>query len=77
MTFKELLTKSAELGEFPRVFYPEHGPGTITVLKNNRSYKGCGVQFDSLNYDKWFWDSDEADKRTKYMRDLTFLETDQ
>lgn len=74
MTFSELL--AACINGLPDVECTSkvHGAlnnrGKVVVIKDNGRFRGCGVQFSGLNYDTWFWDSEEGDARSHYMRDL-------
>lgn len=80
MTFQELL-KSCSEGEFPTVQYigeirfAKSNIGKVNTVKENGRHKGCAVTFEGLNYSTWFSDSEETDKRTKYMRDLILYKT--
>lgn len=49
--------------------------GQVVVVKQyttNSGYLGIAVSF-TKNFDVWFHESDETDKRTAYMRDLEFI----
>jgi len=70
MTFEELLKASAN--GLPKVNY-NGNIGKVTTIKDNGRYRGCAVNFFGKSYDDWFHDSDETDKRSKYMRDLTVI----
>lgn len=72
MTTKELLIACGS-GVMPKVKNEVFGIGQVTTIKDNDRYIGCAVKFESPNYDIWFWDSNETDKRTKYMRELSLL----
>jgi hypothetical protein len=65
MNIKDIIEK------FPSVFHKEFGVGNVTTIKDNGKYKGVGITFvNGPNYEVWFWDSGDTDKRTRYMRDL-------
>lgn len=77
MTMKELL-KACGSGEMPRVLLTDdlcYRTGTICTIKNG-STKGCAVIFDTSRYEQWFHDSQETDRRRRYMRDLMLIETE-
>lgn len=72
MTFIELLT-SCSKGTLPLVLHEKFGVGCVTTIKHQSDgskFKGCAVRFYSIPYDTWFSDSDDTDKRSKYMREL-------
>lgn len=49
--------------------------GTVVLLKDTGTYKGCAVNFPGMNYSVWFTDDMEGtDKRSRYMKDLRFLQ---
>lgn len=73
MTFTELLETVGAEAKLPEVFHKELGVGRVTVIKDQADgskFRGCAVRFPQLNYDTWFTDSKETDKRSKYLRDL-------
>lgn len=76
MTVKDLL-KEAGSGEMPSVIdVTTRETGRVTCIKSNDNYRGCEVKFPLKNWNVWYHDSEEKDKRSRYMRDLVFI-TDQ
>lgn len=69
---KQLLIACGK-GEFPQVSHPILGIGQVVTIKNNGRNFGCSVKFEVPDYDVWFTDSQDTDKRTKYMRELTLI----
>lgn len=70
MTFDDLFTYK----RMPCVDHPALGFGRVTVIKDKAdgsNFRGCAVRFDNMNYDVWFHDSTDTDKRSKYLRELT------
>jgi hypothetical protein len=53
--------------------------GTVQAIKlpssrnNAKQHNGCAVLFDGENYEVWYHNSDETDKRRVYMRDLEIV----
>ncbi len=78
MTFEELLKASCnglpEVKTFVAVNRATSNIGKVVALKDNGKFKGCAVQFPGLDYDIWFTDSNETDKRSRYMYHLAFTE---
>lgn len=77
MTWEEVMSYCAT-GKMPRVHYNgklnhNNHKGQVTTIKNNGKHRGVGVMFDGLEYEMWFHDSEDTDKRTRYMRDLAVL----
>ena len=70
MTFEELLIACSS-GKMPKVRTQGGSIGTVCVIKDNGRHKGCAVNFPGIAWDTWFTDSDETDKRTRYMRELS------
>jgi len=72
MTFEELL-KACNTGVLPRVSNGQI-EGTVVVIKNNNSAKGCSVEFDhGPGYDIWFHAEDGHDLRKSYMKNLILI----
>lgn len=77
MNFSELLIACGS-GKMPRVIYTGDNhkkikkgtSGTITTIKDNGRHKGVAVNFGN-DWDDWFHESDDTDKRSLYLRDLT------
>lgn len=70
MTFKELLTACSS-GDMPCVKDTVTGSiGKVVVIKQNRNHRGVGVQFYCISFDVWYHDSDDNDKRSRYMHQL-------
>jgi hypothetical protein len=81
MTMKELL-KACGDGEMPKVklishrkYIAEGSIGQVVTIKNNRSFGGCSVDFGIINYDCWFHDSEDNDKRSSYMYQLEIVKS--
>lgn len=78
MTFEGLL-KACASGKMPRIESTEpirqssSRKGTVTTIKHNGRYSGCGITFDSMNYELWFYSEAGTDKRKKYMSQLILL----
>ncbi len=78
MKFEEIL-KACSSGKLPKVLsscpikYAQSAKGTVTTIKANGKHSGVGVTFEGLDYELWFHDSDDTDKRTRYLRDLTLI----
>lgn len=72
MTWTELI-EAINPDHMPRVLWQGKFSGTVTEIRFTNSYKGITVQFDDRNYGMWFWENDEYDKRSKYLRDLELL----
>ncbi len=84
MTIKEVLINSS-VGEFPKVTLnidlkkdkvKAGTVGQIVVVKYNTThsgYRGIAVQFPGLSFDVWFHEQPSEDKRSAYMKDLTFV----
>lgn len=47
--------------------------GRVVVIKYEDGHKGCAVRFPGMDWDTWFWDSNENDGRKHYMRELKLL----
>ncbi len=77
--FEDIL-KACLSGKMPRVQSSEpikftnETKGTVTTIKANAKHCGVGVTFDGLNYELWFTESDDTDKRTRYIRQLTLCD---
>lgn len=78
MNFGELLSACANGMIDVKCSVPIKGAtsdvGQVVVLKDNRSWKGCAVQFPGLTYDTWFGEEPAAtDRRSHYMHELFFI----
>lgn len=73
MTYEELL-RATSTGKLPKVRYGDR-IGQVVTIKDNRSYKGCAVDFGE-KYDEWFHDAPTSttDKRSKYLYQLELAE---
>ncbi len=78
LTFTDIL-KACGNGQLPKVYTtnPKNNDqlifGTVTTIKHNGKHFGVGVTFDGLNYESWFYESDDDDKRSRYIRDLKII----
>jgi hypothetical protein len=73
MTIADVLQSLAcQSGKMPQVITNSGVVGQVTTIKDNGKHRGIGVQFPDLNYETWFNDSNDTDKRFRYMRDLSF-----
>lgn len=65
------LCESISTGQMPLV---KRGgiTGQVVVIKSNRSYKGCAVDFGK-GYDEFFYENEKNDKRSKYMSELDII----
>jgi hypothetical protein len=79
MTFEELL-KACASGEMPKVkLIGTHrnittgAIGQVVTIKKNRNHGGVSVDFGIINYDCWFHDSKDEDKRSNYMYQLELI----
>lgn len=72
MTIIDVLKAAAEKEKFPEVEskslirHAKSRKGVVTVIKSS----GIAVRFEGMNYDKWFWEKESDDKRSKYMSQL-------
>lgn len=79
MKWIELLKAMSSSGDFPEVEvsitpkFATSNRGKVTVIKSNGRHSGVGVLFPGLNYDIWFHNSDDTDKRSRYIRDLILV----
>lgn len=68
------LIKACAKGRLPKVKTGTGLVGQVSVIKDNGRHKGIGVVFPGLEYDTWFNDSEETDKRSRYMRELVIVD---
>jgi hypothetical protein len=76
MKFEEVL-KACAGGSLPKVRTTDGLEGHITVIKDHNNVRGVEVVIPSIPSYKgvrWYWDSDETDKRRNYMRDLMIIQ---
>lgn len=71
MTFPELLQASAN--GMPKVKDASGKIGQVVVIKQNRAYSGCAVEFPGVPYDVWFHAEWKEDKRSRYMQELEII----
>jgi hypothetical protein len=71
MTIKELLTASAD--GMPMVTDESGRIGQVVVIKKNRDYAGCAVEFPGVLYDIWFNEDYQDDRRRRYMKELKLI----
>ena len=72
MTFEEALKACAD-GTMPKVITQDGHEAQVTVIKNHNKTKGVEIVIPGLpewKSTRWYWDSDETDKRRNYIRDL-------
>ena len=75
MTIHDVLKRAANINDFPkvrvnhRVKRANTDIGQIVEIKQT----GVGVRFEGLNYNVWFWAESKEDKRSRYMHQLTFV----
>lgn len=80
MTRQELLDAlpkgfpKVEFTGLPPLKFVSSNIGQVTSIRLIGKHIGVGVQFEGVNYDHWFHDSDETDKRSRYLRDLKLVE---
>lgn len=79
MTFEELLI-ACSCGKMPTVEligkpvkFSNQNLGVVTTIKDNGRHRGVAVKFKDLDYDTWFHDLDDTDKRSRYMRELKIV----
>lgn len=77
MTFEEALQACAN-GTMPKVQTADGYDAQVTVIKNHNGHKGVEVvippdKLPEWKRVRWYWASDETDKRRHYMRDLTLI----
>lgn len=75
MTMTELLHHMAAGNFKVQVKHPlMHATSDIGIVQEIKIFGeknvGCGVNFPGTNWNTWFHQSDETDKRKRYMRDL-------
>lgn len=71
------LIKACASGSLPKVKTEKGTIGQVSVIKANDRYRGIGVALPELNYDLFYHDSEDTDKRSRYMRDLSLVDSEQ
>lgn len=78
MTFQELL-KACSTGVMPQVSiaqkikFASNNVGTVTNIKQTKSFTGCAVKFTGCDYETWFYEHKTEDKRMHHMGELTLI----